>query len=64
MSGPGAPAGSRRILIATTNRNKLREIRALLEDVDLDVDLIALDAWPELPAPEETGVIFEETQVR
>jgi len=45
-----------RLLVATTNENKVREIRALLDGVDL----LTLDAWPELAAPEETGRTFEE----
>src|SRR5579872_7260927 len=47
-----------RLLIATTNANKVREIRGLLADVPLD--LVTLDAWPDLAAPEETGRTFEE----
>jgi XTP/dITP diphosphohydrolase len=46
------------LLIATTNRGKLREIRPLLEG--LAIELITLDAWPALAAPEETGRTFEE----
>ena len=47
-----------RLLIATTNRNKTREIRQLLEGAP--VALVTLAAWPRLPAPEETGATFEE----
>ena len=47
-----------RLLIATTNRNKTREIRQLLEGAP--VALVSLAAWPGLPAPEETGTTFEE----
>jgi len=47
-----------RLLIATTNRNKLREIRELLAGVPCE--LITLDAYPALAAPEETGRTFEE----
>ena len=36
------------LLIATTNRGKLREIRPLLDG--LPIDLVTLDAWPELAA--------------
>jgi len=46
------------LLIATTNRGKLLEIRPLLEG--LAVELVTLDAWPALAAPEETGRTFEE----
>ncbi len=47
-----------RLLIATTNRNKTREIRQLLDGAP--VALVTLAAWPGLPAPEETGATFEE----
>jgi len=47
-----------RILAATTNPHKLREIRALLSGVP--VDLVALDALPGVPEPEETGATFQE----
>jgi len=47
-----------RLLIATTNRDKLREIRSLLADAP--VDLIALRDVAPAPAPEETGATFEE----
>src|SRR4030095_3567507 len=42
-----------RLLLATTNRNKVREIRALLADAP--VDLIALGDVPAIVEPEETG---------
>ena len=47
-----------RLLIATTNPNKVREIRQLLDG--LPVDLVTLAEWPRVTAPEETGVTFEE----
>lgn len=47
-----------RLLIATTNPDKVREIRALLSDAD--VDLAALDALPGVAEPEETGATFQE----
>jgi len=47
-----------RLLIATTNSNKVREIRQLLQRVP--VDLVTLAEWPDLAAPEETGRTFEE----
>lgn len=46
------------LLLATTNPNKVREIRALLDGVP--VEIVGLDAFPDLPAPEETGATFEE----
>ena len=47
-----------RLLVATTNTNKVREIRQLLADVPLDI--VTLDAWPAVVAPDETGRTFEE----
>jgi XTP/dITP diphosphohydrolase len=47
-----------RLLVATTNRGKLREIRDLLEG--LPIELAALDAWPRLDPPVENGTTFEE----
>src|SRR6185295_8098873 len=47
-----------RLLIATTNADKVREIRGLLADAP--IDLVTLAAWPEVTAPEETGATFEE----
>jgi len=47
-----------RLLLATTNRNKVREIRRLLDSMPLE--LTTLDAWPEISAPPETGRTFEE----
>lgn len=47
-----------RLLVATTNEGKLREIRELL--AGLPVELETLADYPELVAPEETGVTFAE----
>ena len=47
-----------RLLIATTNPGKVREIRQLL--ASLPIELLTLKGWPDLEAPEETGTTFEE----
>jgi XTP/dITP diphosphohydrolase len=47
-----------RLLVATTNKNKLREIRDLLADVA--VELMGMEAYPSVREPEETGETFEE----
>jgi XTP/dITP diphosphohydrolase len=47
-----------RLLVATTNANKVREIRQLLAGAALEI--VTLDGWPGVAAPEETGVTFEE----
>jgi len=47
-----------RLLVATTNANKVREIRGLLAGVPCE--LISLEAYPAVSAPDETGRTFEE----
>src|SRR5215203_1016341 len=47
-----------RLLIATTNRNKLREIRPLLADLPLEIVTLA-DVEP-MPKPDETAATFWE----
>jgi XTP/dITP diphosphohydrolase len=46
------------LVVATTNQNKLREIRALL--AGLPLDLATLSDFPAVDPPEETGLTFEE----
>ena len=48
----------KRLLIATTNPSKLREIRRILGDSN--VDLLSLRDFPPVAEPEETGATFEE----
>ena|SRR5262245_29797332 len=47
-----------RLVVATTNRGKLREIEMLLEGIPFS--LVTLADWPDLAAPEETGRTFAE----
>jgi XTP/dITP diphosphohydrolase len=47
-----------RLLVATTNINKVREIRQLLAGAA--VEIVTLAEWPAVAAPEETGATFEE----
>jgi XTP/dITP diphosphohydrolase len=47
-----------RLLVATTNPNKVKEIRHVLDGANVEV--ITLEAWPDLVAPEETGRTFED----
>jgi XTP/dITP diphosphohydrolase len=47
-----------RLLVATTNQDKLREIRSLLAGVD--VELITLRDLPAVAEPEETGQTFQD----
>ena len=48
-----------RLLVATTNSNKVREIRQLLDRIPL-FDIVTLVEWPLVAPPEETGLTFEE----
>ena len=48
----------RLLVLATTNPNKVREIRSILADVPFE--LVGLDRFPPMPAPEETGRTFAE----
>jgi XTP/dITP diphosphohydrolase len=45
-----------KLLIATTNPGKVREIRGILQGAP--VELLSLDALPPVPEPEETGSTF------
>jgi len=47
-----------RLLLATTNAGKIREIRGLL--AGLRIDLVGLDEVPAVEPPEETGTTFAE----
>jgi XTP/dITP diphosphohydrolase len=47
-----------RYVLATTNTGKVREIRGLL--AGLPVELVGLDAFPGIEAPDETGATFAE----
>jgi len=46
------------ILLATTNRGKVREIRQVV--AGLEIRWQTLDAWPDVPEPAETGGTFAE----
>ena len=47
-----------RLLVATTNANKVREIRQMLAGAPVEIATLA--DWPGVDAPEETGQTFEE----
>lgn len=57
MTSAGHPK-LHRLLVATTNPGKLREIRGILADAP--VELRSLDEFPGIEAPEETGATFAE----
>jgi XTP/dITP diphosphohydrolase len=48
----------RKLLIATTNPGKLREIRGILSDAP--VELVSLEDFPAIAAPDEPGQTFAE----
>jgi XTP/dITP diphosphohydrolase len=50
----------RRLILATRNQHKVAELRAILGDAGLDVELVGADAYPEVPDVPETGVTFAE----
>jgi len=47
-----------RLVVATTNPNKLREIRGILDGAGVQV--VGLDAFPPVAEPDETGTTFAE----
>ena len=47
-----------RLLIATTNPNKVREIRRILADTPVELGTLA--DLPPIPEPEETGQTFQD----
>lgn len=51
-----------RIVLATGNRNKLREMREILKDFPLE--LLALDTFPPVPEAVEDGTTFAENAVK
>ncbi|MEV4440099.1 RdgB/HAM1 family non-canonical purine NTP pyrophosphatase [Streptomyces sp. NPDC049577] len=51
---------TRHLILATRNANKVTELRAILVDAGLDVELVGADAYPEIPDVKETGVTFAE----
>jgi len=49
----------KKLLIATTNQGKLREIRRIFDENGLgDIELLTLADFPDYEAPEETGKTF------
>jgi XTP/dITP diphosphohydrolase len=51
---------STRLILATRNQHKVAELRAILGDSGLDVELVGADAYPEIPDVRETGLTFAE----
>jgi XTP/dITP diphosphohydrolase len=51
---------SRRLVLATRNTHKVDELRRILSEADLEVDLLGVDAFPGVPEVAETGTTFAE----
>jgi XTP/dITP diphosphohydrolase len=51
---------TRRVVLATRNAHKVEELRRILGDAGLDVDLVGMDAFPDVPDVAETGTTFAE----
>ncbi|MTE19213.1 RdgB/HAM1 family non-canonical purine NTP pyrophosphatase [Streptomyces sp. TRM43335] len=51
---------SQRLILATRNAHKVRELEAILSAAGLDLDLVGADAYPEVPDVKETGTTFAE----
>ena len=51
---------TQRLVLATRNRHKVAELRAILATAGLDVEPVSADAFPEIPDVPETGVTFAE----
>jgi XTP/dITP diphosphohydrolase len=47
-----------RLVLATHNANKVVELRQILLDAGLDVELVGMDAYPDVPDVPETGLTF------
>lgn len=47
-----------RVVLATRNSHKVAELRRILADANLDVELVGTDEFPDLPDVPETGSTF------
>jgi XTP/dITP diphosphohydrolase len=47
-----------RLVLATRNVNKVVELQQILGDAGLDVELVGMDAYPDVPDVPETGLTF------
>ncbi|GEB52892.1 MULTISPECIES: RdgB/HAM1 family non-canonical purine NTP pyrophosphatase [Streptomyces] len=51
---------TKRLILATRNAHKVTELKAILADAGLDLDLVGADAYPDILDVKETGVTFAE----
>lgn len=47
-----------RLVLATRNAHKVTELQQILKDSGLDVELVGMDAFPDVPDVPETGLTF------
>jgi XTP/dITP diphosphohydrolase len=52
-----------RVVLATRNAHKVTEVRRILAETGVDVDLVGVDAFPDVPDVAETGITFEENSL-
>jgi XTP/dITP diphosphohydrolase len=52
-----------RVVLATRNAHKVMEVRRILAETGVDVDLVGVDAFPDVPDVAETGITFEENSL-
>ena len=50
----------KRVVLATRNKGKIVEFRRILAEADVPIELVGLDAFPEIGAGAETGLTFAE----
>ncbi|MCL0032797.1 XTP/dITP diphosphatase [Peptococcaceae bacterium] len=53
-----------KLLIATCNKGKLVEIEKLLSESGINVEVLSLDDYPDMPETIEDGVTFEQNAVK
>lgn len=51
---------SPRVVLASRNAHKVLEVRRILADASVDVDLVGLDVFPDAPEVAEVGLTFED----
>lgn len=51
---------SKRLILATRNAHKVRELSAILAEAGVSADLVGADSYPHIPDVKETGVSFAE----
>ncbi|MCL2581139.1 MAG: RdgB/HAM1 family non-canonical purine NTP pyrophosphatase [Streptosporangiales bacterium] len=62
MADPGG-AGRRRVVLATRNAHKVRELARILADAGTGVTLAGLDEFPDAPEVPETGLTFADNSL-